>query len=167
MDGRLSPSFQSTAPTRASTRSQRSTRTTERGTITRAGAGGKAILRIAELQLVQLTAQLAHLGALSGDLLAQQSRGEEDASQQQTGLDEREQRPVSHAADHAIENGDDAGEEAEQEEAGAHHAEEEQWLLAEAQLEPDGGHVEHADRDARQSELRLAGVPWVERHRDL
>ena len=50
---------------------------------------GRAGLLVARLQLVELTAQLAHFGALAGDLLAEQTRGEEHAAEDEARLDDR------------------------------------------------------------------------------
>ena len=74
---------------------------------------------------------------------------------------------IAHVVHDEGDQGGDAGDQADREQPRAQHPEQQQRLLAEPQLEPDGEHVQHADRDARQAELRLAGVPRIQRDGNL
>src|SRR5215208_4215555 len=119
-------------------------------------------------QLVNASPQLAHLGALTGDLLAQQSGGEHEEAEDHAGLDDGPDPALTDALEPEPAERQHPGQDAEEADERAEHPEQQQRLLAEAQLEPHRQHVEHADRNAVPGgELRLAGVPRVERDRDL
>src|SRR5262249_1371609 len=115
-------------------------------------------------ELVELPAELAELCALASDLLAEETGGEQHAAEDEAGLDQLPDG--SHAGVRDQKN--DAGQDAQRDDADAQHAEKEEWLVAEAQLEPHGQHVEHADWNAMpRGELRFAGVPRIERYRNF
>ena len=152
-DGSWPRSAQSAAPTRAThdgpTKDPQKGARNRRMWLMGARAAGLATLR--ELQLVELAAQLAHLGALAGDLLAEQPGREEHAAEDEARLD----RPSSTGAvrrrrrDASTTSATTPASTPSANSAGAEHAEQQQRLLAEAQLEPHRQHVEHADRNAR------------------
>src|SRR5688572_21879307 len=107
-----------------------------------------AFARLALRQLIQAPAYFAKLGALPGSLFSQEARGEEHTTQHQTGLNHRPHRANADARRKEHDHRADSGERADGEERRPQHAEQEQRLLSEPQLEPHGQHVEHADRDA-------------------
>src|SRR6185437_9008796 len=100
-------------------------------------------------KLVELTPDLAQLRALASDLFAEQSGGEEDAAENEAGLDERPHRAVADAGGEVHAERDEAGERANAEQPRADHAEEQQRFLSEPQLEPHGEHIEHSNGNAR------------------
>ena len=106
---------------RASRRSTRAVAAATRVNATRQVASARFICIAARVaffgEVFDSRAQLTQLGALRCDHLAEQSRSEEHAAEEQAGLDEGEERPVAHAADDAIEHGDDADDEAEREQS--------------------------------------------------
>src|SRR5260370_40590387 len=61
-------------------------------------------------QLLESRAKLAHLRALSRDELAQQSRREENAAEQEACLDKGQDRTESFARENSPENSDKSGE---------------------------------------------------------
>src|SRR6516165_421885 len=96
--------------------------------------------------------QLAHLGAQAGDHLTEEPAHEEHRARDHADLDEIEERAISEAGEDADPDRDESREHAEPEERRAHHAEEEERLPGEAQLEPHREHVEHADGNAADAE---------------
>src|ERR671932_2697780 len=102
--------------------------------------------------------QLAELRALSGNLLAEQPGREEQPAEDEARLDDRPDPPLPDAIHEQPPERDDAGDDADEENRQADHAEQEQRLLPEPQLEPHREHVERANRNARNAELGPAGV---------
>ena len=88
--------------------------------------GRVAILR----EILEPRPKLAHLRALRRDELADQSRREEHASEDETSLDQIESGRKPDPADDAPEDGDDPDDHAEDEQRCAEHAEQQQRLLA-------------------------------------
>src|SRR6185437_14323519 len=128
---------------------------------------GLACVAASGARLRELPAYLTQFGALAGDHLAEQPTHEQHAPHDHARLDEVQQRPESNAGEDANGERHDAREYAQREEHGTHHAEEQERLLREAELEPDREHVERAHRNASDAELGFSGVTRVERYRDL
>src|SRR5689334_20638066 len=116
---------------------------------------------------IELATDVTKLRTLSRDLFAEQSGREKNAAEDQARCDDRPHGSVSDAGKNQHGERDETGQRSDREESSAEHAEEEERLLPEPQLKPDGQHVEHADGNTRQSELRLSGVTWIQRHRNL
>src|SRR3954452_25198128 len=135
---------------------------------TRSAAGSAAIALVILALLVQPSLDLAELRALRGDLVAEHAGGEEDAAEKNARLDDRPDPPLADAVDPQPRERQQPGEDAKAEDAEAEHGKEQQRLLTESELEPDGDHVEHADRNPMPGrELRAPRVPWIERHRNF
>src|SRR5512141_2368074 len=118
-------------------------------------------------ELFDSRSQLARLGALRRDELARESRREEDAADYQARLNHSPDRADSFARHEQKDQGSNPCQNSEHEQRSAEHAEQEEWLLRERELEPHCDHVDYADRNATDSEFRLAGVPRIKRHRNL
>src|SRR3954453_10744302 len=87
--------------------------------------------RLVRGNLVELAANLAELRAFAGDLLAEEPRREENASQHEARLNDCPDRSNTKSDGEVHAQGDEAGERAKCEEPCPEHAEKEQRFLAE------------------------------------
>src|SRR6185312_10689298 len=124
-------------------------------------------VRVATDQLFDPSPQFGDLGALRSHELREQASREKYTSKQQADFHEREQRAESNARDDTIQNCDDAGQHADEEQPRAKYAEEQQRLARETQLEPDRQHVQHAHGNPAETELGFARHTWIQRDRCL
>src|SRR5690348_12044358 len=99
----------------------------------RSAAVGLVILAL----LVQPSLNLSELRTLRGDLLAEHARREEDATEEDAGLNDGPDPSLAYAVDPEPRQRHQACQDAEGENGEAKHREQEQRLLPEAELEPD------------------------------
>src|SRR5689334_14706460 len=115
---------------------------------TRSAAGSAALALVILALLVQSSLDLAELRTLRGNLIAEHTGREEDAAEEDARLDDGPDPPLADAVDPEPRQRQQPGEHAEAEDAESEDGEEQQRLLPESELEPDGDHVEHTDRNA-------------------
>src|SRR5687767_13725321 len=117
----------------------------------------RLLQRVAPLsQFLETSSKLAHLRALRCDELSDQSRSEQDAPEDETRLDQIQQRTEAFSGKYSPEHSCNSHQDAQHKQRCSEHSEQQQWLLGKAQLEPYGEHVEHADWNSSDPELRLA-----------
>ena len=87
---------------------------------------------------IQLAPQLAELGALTGDLFAEEPSGEREEAEDEAHFDQVQEWAEADAIAEPDDERDDAREDAEGEQEHAEQAEEHERLAAELELEPDG-----------------------------
>src|SRR5687768_12599238 len=110
-----------------------------------------------------VTSKFPQLRPDTGNELPEQARDKQDGAEDESRLDGHprgadalpcgDERPTHYGA--------------QEHEHGTGKAKEQQWLRRKLQLEPDREHVEHADRNSRDAELRFSGVTWIQRHGNL